>query len=181
MPITRKLVAPDDNDDNQWLKVDSNKRYITNDMDDWQFLFGPGSALTTSTQILKIAAEFDKDDFDGMRIAAYLYNPASGTVSSVATCTFNVFKVTTPTWTEQLIASFAGALTYNSYFFKDVTSVQLPGVDLFGGDTIMIEAVVTRLSETYRDRIYVNHLGIYDNAFRLRQDVDFLDISKLDE
>lgn len=180
MPITRKLLAQHNND-NQWLKVDSSKRFIANDNQYWQFLFGPNSTFTTSTQILKVSAEFDKDDFNSIRFIAYLYNPASGTVSNTATVTFNVYLVTTPQWTEQLVSSFSGTQIYNSYFYADVLTSALSSIDFSGGDTIMIEAVATRLGETYRDRIYVNHLGIYDNVDRLRKDVEFLDLTKLDE
>jgi hypothetical protein len=180
MPITRKLISQN-NEDNQWLKVDSNKRFIVNDQDYWQFLFGPNSAFTTSAQVLKVAAEFNKETFDTIRFIAYLYAPNSGTISNTATVTFNVYLVTTPQWTEQLVATFSGTQIYNSYFFADVSNSSLTPIDFFGGDTIMVEAVATRLTETYRERIYVNHLGIYDNADRLRKDIDFLDITKVDE
>ena len=54
-------------------------------------------------------------------------------------------------------------------------------IDFQGGDSIMIEATINRLSSVYRDRIYVNHLGIYDNVTRLRGDVEFLEVTKKDE
>lgn len=181
MAINRILLAQDENEENQWLKVDSNKRYIVNDTQDWQFLFGPNSAFTTSTLFLKLAAELNKETFDTIRFAAYLYNPTSGTIANTATVTFNVYLITTPNWTEQFVASFAGARIYNSYFFANINTSALSPIDFFGGDTIMIEAVATRLTETYRERLYINHLGIYDNITRLRQDVEFLDISKADE
>lgn len=181
MPITRKLLAQTDNEENQWLKVDSNKRYIVNDTEDWQFLFGPNSAFTASSVAIKIAAEFNKVDFNTIRFAAYLYNATSGTVANAATVTFNVYLITTPSWTEQYVTSFSGTQAYNNYFFSDVPLSSLSPIDFFGGDTIMIEAVATRLTETYRDRVYINHLGIYDNVDRIRKDVEFLDISKVDE
>lgn len=181
MAINRILLAQDENEENQWLKVDSNKRYIVNDTEDWQFLFGPNSAFTTSNLFLKLAAEFNKDTFDTIRFAAYLYNPTSGTIANTATITFNVYLVTAPFWTEQLISSFPGTQIYNNYFFSDINLSALAPIDFFGGDTIMIEVVATRLTETYRERLYVNHLGVYDNITRLRQDVEFLDISKVDE
>lgn len=180
MPVTRKLLAQDTNEENQWLKVDSNKRYLVNDTNDWQFLFGPNSSFTTSTQLLKIAAEFDYQDLDGVRFIAYLYNPTSGTVSNTATVEFNVYLVSAPEWTETLIASFTGTQIFNSYFYYDATTTELLPFDLYGGDTMMVEVVATRLTETYRDRIYINHLGIYKNVFQLRQDVDFLSITKQD-
>lgn len=181
MAINRVLLAQDQNEENQWLKVDSNKRYIVNDSQDWQFLFGPNSAFTASNLFLKVAAELNKETFDTIRMAAYLYNPNSGTTANTATVTFNVYLITTPTWTEQFVGAFSATQTYNSYFFSDINTSILAPIDFFGGDTIMIEAVATRLTETYRERVYINHLGIYDNITRVRQDVEFLDISKVDE
>lgn len=181
MAIVRKLLAHDENDENQWLKVDSRKRFVQNNSDCWQFLFGPNSELSTSTHILKIAGEFNKETLDTLRLAAYLYNQVDGTIGSISTCTFNVYLVNSPNWTEQLVYSTVASPTANSYYFSDISTNLLVGVDLFGGDTLMIEVIAVRLNETYRERIYINHLGIYDNARRLRNDVDWLDISKLDE
>jgi hypothetical protein len=45
----------------------------------------------------------------------------------------------------------------------------------------MIEATIIRLGLTYRERVYLNHLGIFDSVTRLKRDVDFLSISKKDE
>lgn len=181
MPITRKLVAQDTNEDNQWLKVDSAIRYIVNDTNDWQFLFGPNSAFSSSNQIIKISAEFNKETFDTIRFASYLYNQGTGAIDNAASITFNVYLVTTPNWTEQFIYSFAGSQIGNNYFYADVPLSSLTPVDFFGGDTIMVEAVGTRLSQVYRDRVYINHLGIFDNAFRLKQKINYLDLTKLDE
>jgi len=181
MAVTKIIVAQDDNETNQWLKVDSNTRYIVNDTQDWQFLFGPSSSLTTSTLFLKIAGEFNKQTFDTIRLAAYLYNPATGTVSNVSSVMFKIHLVTTPNWTEQLVSTVSGTQIYNNYFFADVNTSTLSPIDFFGGDTIMVEVVANRLTDVYRERIYINHLGIYDNVTRLRQDVEFLDISKVDE
>lgn len=180
MPITRKLIAQDTNEDNQWLKVDNAQRYIVNDNNEWQFLFGPNSEPTNSTQVLRIGAEFNKDTFDTIRFAAYLYNPVTGAVDNAATIQFRVSLVTTPLWTENLIYTFNGTQLPNNYFFGNINTTTLAPIDFYGGDTIMIEAVATRLSRTYRERIYVNHLGIFDNAFRIKQDIEFLDISKQD-
>lgn len=181
MPVTKSLLAPNKTSRWQVVILDARPPFYVTQNRKWQMLFGPETVFSASEQILKIGVEFDKDDFNSVRFAAYLYHPASGTVSSAGTCSFKVFKVTTPTWTEELVNTFNGVPTYNSYFFADVLSTSFPGVDFFGGDTIMVEATVTRLGETYRDRVYVNHLGIYDNVDRLRKDVQFLDITKLDE
>ena len=76
-------------------------------------------------------------------------------------------------------AKHIGSQLSNNYFYINPTVASLTPIDFFGGDTIMIEATAIRLGVTYRDRIYVNHLGIYDNVTRLRGDVEFLDLTKV--
>lgn len=180
MPIIRRLVAQD-NEDCQQLKVDTLDRYLVNDSEDWYFLFGPNSEILNSNQVIKIAAEFDVTDLSSVRFIAYLYNPNDGSVDNAATCTFNIYLVNQPGWTESLLLTQAGALQLNSYFFTDIPTASLSPAILDGNSTLMIEAVITRLSDTYRDRVYINSLGVYDSIIRLRNDVDFLEITKLDE
>jgi hypothetical protein len=144
-------------------------------------LFGPNSELSNSSQTVKVAAEFDTSDLSSIRLTSYLYNAVSGGVDNSASCQFHIYKVSTPVWSETLIHTVPGVLQYNSYWFADVDLTNLPSAELDGDTTLMIEVLVTRLSETYRDRIYVNHLGVYDSIVRLKNDVEFLDITKLDE
>ena len=180
MPVSRRLVAQHA-EDSQVLRTDNRRKFIVNDIADWQFLFGPGSELSSSTQILKIAAEFDTQDFESIRLAAYLFNPVTGAVDNAATCTFKIYLVTTPNWTETLLTTVTGVQLGNTYFFSDLNVSALVPAELDGDSTLMVEATVTRLSETFRDRAYFNHLGVYDSIVRLRNDVDFLNITKLDE
>lgn len=180
MAIIRRLVAQDDNDDNQWLKVDHDTRYIVNDADDWQFLFGPASELSNSTQIIKITARFDDSTFNNLKVIAYLYDAQNASVGNAGSCSFKFYKVNTPDWTETLINTSSGTQLANNYFYLNPTLSTFPSMNFQGGDTLMIEATIVRLGVTYRDRVYINHLGIYDNVTRLRQDVDFLSITKKD-
>jgi len=180
MPVTVKLMSQD-GDDSQILRTDNRKKFIVNHTSEWQFLFGPNSALSSSQHVVKIAAEFDTSDFDSIRFVGYLYNPVTGSTDNASSCEFKVYRVTQPLWYDVPVATFMGTQIPNSYFFSDVALSLLPTIDFDGGDTIAIDAVITRLSETYRDRIYVNHLGIYDNVFRLRQDVEYIDLTKVDE
>ena len=182
MAIVRRLLNQTD-EKVQYLRVDHPNRFIVNEKTDWQFLFGPNSVFGSSNQILKIAAQLDGDSLNSVRFIAYLYNAVNGNVDRGATCTFNVYRVTNPSsdWVDTLITSFSGVLKPNSYFFADKTLSDLSPAELDGSTSLMVEVVVTRLSKVFRDRIYLNHLGIYDSVIRLRQDVEFLDVTKLDE
>jgi len=184
MAIIRKWVAQNDSGENQWLKVDHPSRFIVNHTSEWQPIFGVDSALVPGAQVLKLAAQLDTSTLDEIRLVGYLYNPASGAVDSAATVVFYIYKVTditTPRWDDQLISTQTGDVQSNNYYFKSINISSLSGVNLDGDTTLMVEGVATRLGITYRDRIYVNHLGVYDSIVRLRNDVEFLDITKLDE
>jgi hypothetical protein len=181
MAIDRKWVAQHDSEENQWLKVDHSSRYIVNHSPEWQPIFNLNSTLSTSSQIIKIAAKFDEDSFSKIKVVGYLYDTQNASIANASTGTFNYYKVYTSTWDEQLLFTESGILLSNNYFYKEKNVSDFAPLDIIGGDTLMIEATIVRLGVTYRDRIYVNLLGIYDNVTRLRQDVDFLDITKQDE
>lgn len=181
---TRKLVAQTRSKNNQILKMDSIQRFIVNDAPKWQFIFNAASDLTNSVQVPKIAVELDTSDLDSIRVVGYLYNTVSGTVDNASTCTFKVFRVSnelSPKWNDILIHTEVGVQEPNSYFLVDIPLSNLPGTQLDGDTTLMIEVLIVRSGRSYRDRLYVNHLGVYDSIVRLRQDVEWLDLSKLDE
>jgi hypothetical protein len=184
MAIIRKWIAQDNSEENQWLKIDHSSRYIVNHSPEWQPIFSVASTLSNSAQALKIAAQLDTNTLDKIRMIGYLYNPNQGTVDNAASVTFKIFKVTditAPKWDDQLITTVSGILQINSYYFKDISISSLTGTSLDGDTTLMIEATAIRLGVTYRERIYVNHLGVYDSVLRLKKDIEFLDITKQDE
>lgn len=179
----RKLLAQDDSQEAQWLKIDSNSKYINNHSSEWQFLFGPNSEPTNSAQVLKLAAQLDTVTLDTIRFIGYLYNPKTGGIDNASGVTFNIYRVediNTPQWNDLFITTIPGVLQSNSYYFTDASISSLTGAILDGDTTLMIEGVATRSGTTYRDRIYVNHLGVYQSIVSLRQAVDFLDITKKD-
>ena len=184
MAIIRKWVAQNDSEENQWLKIDHSSRYIVNHSPEWQPIFNANSTLNNSAQVLKLAAQLDTSTLDKIRIIGYLYNPVQGSIDNAASIVFKIYRVadiTSPKWDDQLITTITGDLQSNSYYFKDINVSLITGASLDGDTTLMIEGVATRLGVTYRDRIYVNHLGVYDSIVRLRGDVEFLDVTKLDE
>lgn len=179
MPISRRFVAQDQ-EDNQILKMDHDSRYIVNNETDWQFLFGPNSELSNSTLILKLTAKFNEQSFDNIQIIGYLYDTFNASVANAGSGIFKIYRIQSPDWTEVLISTVSGTQLSNNYFYNNVLLSTLSPIDFDGGESIMIEGTLTRLGVTYRDRVYLNHLGVYDNITRLRADVEFLDISKKD-
>jgi hypothetical protein len=164
--------------------VDHPDRYIQMDHPSWQPLFGPNSALSNSEQVIKCWAQLDTTTLNSIRIVGYLYRPGTGAVDSAASVGFRIYRVqdiTSPNWDDLYLMSVAGVLQPNGYYTVTVPTSSIPGAILDGDTTLMIEAVAVRSGTTFRDRVYLNHLGVYESINRLRQDVDFLDITKQDE
>lgn len=180
MPIIRKLLAQD-TECNEFLKVDHPSRFIVNTSNYWQMLFNPNSSLGSSAQTIKIAALFDPITFNNLKIIAYLYDQQNNSVANAASCSFKISKVEDPDWTETTLTTLPGAQIANSYYYIQPLLSLFPTVDFIAGDTLLIEATIIRLGVVHRDRLYVNHLGVYDSIIRLKNDVNYLDITKLDE
>ncbi len=165
-------------DDVQALRVDFAGRYIQNSSEDWQFLFNSNSVLTPKVLLLKHTGQFDTGDFNSIKLAAYLFNSYDGSIAAGASCTFNVYRVSVSGWTETLINTFTGVAQPNNYFYIDIPLSSLSPAELDGDNTLMVECVFTRLTDTYRDRVYLNHLGSFGSIIKLKNKVDFLEITK---
>jgi hypothetical protein len=123
-------------------------------------------------------AAFESENFDGFKIIAWLATtdlPVSGSLD-----VFKVYTVNINTWAKTLVVTKA-AVQSGASFTCSVTSADLGANEYTGAEVYFIEATITRRRKTYKVGKYFNHLGIYDSWFRLKQDVDFLDITKLDE
>lgn len=181
MAVPRILVAQDNSEENQWLKVDHNSRFIQNNCPEWQFLFGIDSTLSTSQYVLKVTARFDDTSMNNIKLVGYLYNTVTAAVGSLDSCEFKIFKVELPEWTETLLDTFMGAEISNTYFYVNKLMSDFAPAELDGSTALMIECTAVRLGITYRDRVYLNHLGVYDSVIRLRNEVNFLEVMKVDE
>jgi len=180
MPATRKYVNQNQ-EESQVLLMDSINPFIVNDNDEWQFLFGPSTELSSSFLKLTIATQFNVDNFDGIKLIAYLFEEQTGSVSSISSIVFSIYKVISPEWNDVFIGNFNGIELPNSYMYTELTTTDLGGIELDGETTLLIEAFGTRLGKVYRTRLYVNHLGISDSFLRLKREVDYLSITKKDE
>lgn len=124
-------------------------------------------------------AKFDANNFDGIFVFASLLKNSKNI--SGANCNFSIYSVALDgTWAETFVVSKSGTLSGDKYI-AHITQSDLDPLELDGERTFAIEVSISRLGKTYTNKIYINHLGIYENVLRLRQDVEFLDITKVDE
>lgn len=180
MPATKKLLSQN-NEDSQILRVNSLKRFIVVKSNDWQLLFNSRSSLGSPDLRVRGAAEFDSESFTKIRMTAYLFDQVTNSVSLGSSCLFKLYKVIQPQWQEIFITNLNGSIiNSNSYFFAEIDT-NLIDVDLLGETTFMVSATVQRLDKSYTNRFYLNHAGIYANCFKLKQDINYLDLIKMDE
>jgi hypothetical protein len=176
-----KVWVSQDCDDVQALRVNSSSRYIYVIDSAWQPLFAYDATLAPPVRTFKLAAELDTTTFQKLRVIAYIYNETTNSVDSASSVSFSLYSVNQPGWIDTFESTLTGVEQSNAYFFVEINiSDFISG--LYNGDTtLMVEATATRLSSTYRNRIYINHLGIYSSFTKLKKFVDYLDITKLDE
>lgn len=176
-----KVWVSQDCDDVQSLRVNSSSRYINVIDSCWQPLFAYDIMLAAPARSFKLAAELDTKTFSKLRIVGYIYNETANSVDSASSVQFNLYSVTKPGWFDTFESTITGVEQSNAYYFSEINISDFIAGIYNGDTTLMIEATAIRLTNTYRNRIYVNHLGIYSSLTRLKKFVDYLDITKLDE
>jgi hypothetical protein len=84
-------------------------------------------------------------------------------------------------WSQTLVYTGSGTLQSGRWVLPATQANLGLSTELDGERTLMIEAILTRLGKEYKSSVYVNHLGIFDSLFRLKEEVEFLAVTKKDE
>lgn len=128
---------------------------------------------------VKAWLRFNSDTFDGVQLVGSLVRGKD--TKTIAGCTFKVYSIDlTNSWIETLCTTVSGTAISGNRFSASVLESALAPADLAGEITYKIEVNITRLGKMYSDVFYFNHLGIYDSFIRLKNDVEFLSITKKD-
>lgn len=130
----------------------------------------------------KLWAKFDGQNFDGIKLISGIYKDEVNVIPS-GSCTFNISSVSLDgTWTETFLYSTPGTVQGDGTFIASATQANLGSSTQLDGElTFAIEVSLVKQGTTLTNKVYLNHLGIYDSFFRLKQFVDFLNLTKLDE
>ena len=175
MPYKIKVSTLDEA--NQVVNLTSTPNPILmQDFDDVQSIFGVAEGTVTIYNVV-IGSDFDTVTFSDVRFIAYLMQQDASVVACTS-CTFNIYDVSQPNWTENLLYTAAGVAQPNNYFYLTVPESTL-GIVLDGGPTIMIEAVILRSGKTYKYRIYANQLGSYESIVRSRRELAITNAIKI--
>lgn len=133
-----------------------------------------------SNETVSVWAKFNTNTFDGIQMVAWLEDLDHNLLSS-AQCQFKVYYVdVTDNWGQTLIYTTSATLS-NGKWVAAPTQANLGAVNCLDGErTLMIEATLSKWGKLYSKKIYVNHLGIYDSIIRLKNEIEFLSITKQD-
>lgn len=175
----RRIRVLTHNEDIQGLKLGAQNSLLVQKSEDQAILFR--YYRKPPTYAANVWAKFASDDLNGIHLMGYLQKNNDDIIHA-ANCTFKIYEIsTTSTWAETLRATVSGVAQPDGKFTADIPQATLNPTELDGEITLAIEMTLKRFNRTYKKKIYVNHLGVYDSIIRLRQAVDFLFITKKDE
>jgi hypothetical protein len=180
---TRRIRATVNNKYTQPLKLKTGRKLVVTPAADYNSIVftKKHKAFDAKTIKAKVWAKFNGINFDGIHMVAGLYAENERRLNS-ASCSFNVYYVdANQNWNQTLVYTGSASLV-GSRWVLPATQANLGSLtELDGERTLMIEATITRLGKEYKSAVYVNHLGIFDSLFRLKEEVEFLSITKKDE
>lgn len=170
-----KIIVQSVDEDAQLLNVSFVNPPILHDDEDIQLILDLGEPVTKT---VIIGGEFNSTSFNSIRLASYLMQ--DNLIVNAASCVFNVYSVNQPNWQETLLYTGSGAIQVNNYFYLDIPLTSL-SANLDGSTTLMVDVSLVRLGKTYKNRLYLNQLGIYSTTTMLNNNVNFLNITKKDD
>ena len=179
---SRRVTMLTNNQYIQPLKVSFNNKKVITPNASYNSIVTKVSFEKPQNKDYKVKAwlRFNSNTFNGVQLVSSLVRGKDAKI--IAGCTFKVYSIDlTDAWVETLRTTVSGTAISGNRFSASVLEAALAPADLTGEITYKIEVIITRLGKTYSDIFYFNHLGIYDSFIRLKNDVEFLDITKLDE
>jgi hypothetical protein len=127
-----------------------------------------------------LTAKFNSTAFEGVNILAFMEN-ADGYIYSIGSCVFKIYSVNPQTNWVPILLYTATATQNQKRWLTTLTQANIGSTELNGDNSFLIEATLAKWGRTFKKRVYLNHLGIFDNLTRLKQQSDLLLISKLDD
>jgi hypothetical protein len=172
--INNKYVQP--------LKLGFKNKHIISLCNDYNSIMTKVShkPISDSDYSIKAWLKFNAETFDGIQMFAGLMKNKQ--FKSIGSCTFKIYSISTDdNWVETLLVTSSGTALPDGRFKATATEAALSPAELIGEITFKMEVDITRANKNYSEVYFFNHIGIYGSFIQLKQDVDFLDITKLDE
>jgi len=136
------------------------------------------SQHSSSEVEVELHAFFDGDSLNGVKAFSFL--KLDGKKLSSSSGQFTLYIVDQTDFSETEIVSVAATETLG------IHSVAIPAVDflpneLSGSEVYAIEFTCVRVRRRFKKKIYLNHLGVFENVIMLRRAVEQLFILKADD
>lgn len=180
---TRRIKVTTNNKYTQTLKLKTGRKLVLTPNNDYNSVLFTSRHRATSPKEYQVNlwAKFAQDDFDGIHIRAFIEKDSE--IFQSANYTFDVYTVSRDSnWAETFVITKPGVILADGSYKCQVVTSEFPStVDIDGELTLAIKVNCSRIGRKYTKKIFINHLGVYDSIVRLKQDVEFLDITKLDE
>lgn len=181
MPV-RRIKSTINNDYVQPLKLRMSRRLvITPNCSYNSILYSTNHRpFTPANRTAKVWAKFNTNTFNGIQLASWIEDEKNYIVLS-GSCEFKVYYLdASNNWAQTLVYTQNGTLSGQKWIAV-ATQANIGNTNYLDGErTLLIEATHTAWKNTYVARAYVNHLGIYDSFIQLKNEVDFLNITKAD-
>ncbi len=123
-------------------------------------------------------AKFNSSIMDGIQFIAELKRDDNTLQSNLDH--FILSSVNPANWAETFIANIVPVST-NGIHTGVINQATLLTHELSGKQVYSVSVEMSRKRFKFRKKIYVNHLGCFDSIIRLRQNVEHLEIEKVDE
>jgi hypothetical protein len=126
-----------------------------------------------------LIAKFRSFSLDGFHVFAGLTKN-----QRLVDCVIDSVKVSilsSDTWNENFILNLDVEKGSGLFFEATASKELLQPYKLTGGESYVLEVEIKRASQSYFKKAYFNHLGCFDSLLMLKNKIDYLELTKLDE
>lgn len=128
---------------------------------------------------LKIHAKFNADDMNGMQIIVNL--ESNGIKSNSNITSAKLYRVDEASWDETFVTDITLTNDGSGIFTGDLDQTDLGVNELSGMETYSIVIEASRKRRKFKSKVWFNHIGCFDNILRARNEIRYLNSTKLDE
>jgi hypothetical protein len=124
-----------------------------------------------------VFAKFNSETMNGMQVICFLQRGRKRISSTVQS--LKLYRISDGSWNESLVGEFVPVETSPNIFTLNIFAA-LGSNELSGAETYCTDVIFKRRETDYFKKVYFNHLGCFDSITRIRQNVDLLNVFKID-
>lgn len=128
---------------------------------------------------LNIHAKFNADDMNGIQVLVNL--ESNGNVSNSEITSAKLYRVDEADWSDTFVSDITLSNDGSGIFTGDLDQSDLGLNELSGMETYSIVVEASRKRKKFKSKVWFNHIGCFDNILRARNEIRYLNSTKLDE